>query len=203
MRVEILVEELSAKAALQVLLPQLLPAGCTFRFVVFNGCQDLLGQMKQVLTGYANRITKQGQADLRVVVLLDADAKCVDRKRALEAEAAAAGLITKTTAGAGARFYVLNRIAVNELEAWLLGDRAAIQAAYPRIHPPHFKGMERNPDIMLKSSAELLNLLRKGGYFMAGKQKQRWAADIAAKMDIRHNTSTSFRCFCAGLAALR
>jgi hypothetical protein len=203
MRVEILVEELSAKAALQVLLPQLLPVGCSFRFIVFNGCHDLLGQLRRVLNGYANRIYRQGEQDLRVIVLVDADTKGVDRKKLLEAEAAAAGLVTKTTAGAEAHFYVLNRIAVNELEAWLLGDRAAIQAAYPRIHPPHFKGMARNPDTMVKSSFELLHLLQKGGYFTAGKQKQKWAADIAAKMNVYQNESTSFQHFCTGLAALR
>jgi hypothetical protein len=105
---------------------------------------------------------------------------------------------------AGAPFEVLNRLAVQELEAWLLGDRAAIQAAYPRIHAPHFKGMERNPDALEKSWPVLLGLLQKGGYFLAGKQKRKWAAAIAAEMrDFEQNTSRSFKCFRQGLAALR
>lgn len=205
MQLEFLLEEESAEAALRALLPRLLPAGHTCRYRVHAGCQDLLKHLPALLRGYAQRLAHADQTDLRVVVLLDADAHGVARKQALEAAAAAAGLATKTTAAPGTVFHVLNRVAVQELEAWFLGDQAAVQAAYPRIRPHHFKGLTRNPDTLLKSSQTLLQLLQKGGEFRAGARKIAWASAIAAhlSLDPVANASPSFRCFCAGLRALR
>jgi hypothetical protein len=202
MQIEFLVEEISAKAALDQLLPRLLPEhSCRVR--VFEGWQDLLGQLKMVLQGYHRRIFREGQTDLRVVVLLDGDGICERRKTAMEAKAAEVGLLTKTTAGAGQLFHVLNRVSVQELEAWWLGDREAIMAAYPGVKLAHFKGTDRNPDAPLKPSEVLWEVLKKGRYFLTGKRKTQWAMDIAAHLDPTRNASPSFRYFCEGLAAPR
>ena len=203
MRVDFLVEEPSAKAALEQLLPRLLPAGCTFRVRAFEGWQDLLGDLKNVLRGYHRRILREGETDLRIVVLLDGDGICARRKASLEEKAAEAGLLTKTAASPGQPFHVLNRVAVQELEAWWLGDRAAILAAYPNLKPAHFKGLARDPDQLPKPNDALWEVLKQGRYFASGKRKTQWATDIAPHLDPAHNTSASFRYFCAGLAALR
>ena len=202
MQIEFLVEEISAKAALDQLLPRLLP-GHSCRVRVFEGWQDLLGQLKAVLQGYHRRIFREGETGLRVVVLLDGDGICARRKAALEAKAAEAGLLTKTAAGTGQVFYVLNRVAVQELEAWWLGDRAAIIAAYPGVKLTHFKGTDRTADAPLKPNDVLWEVLKKGRYFLTGKRKTQWATDISPHLDPGRNTSTSFRYFCEGLAALR
>ena len=128
---------------------------------------------------------------------------CERRKADLEGKAAEAGLLTKTTADAGQVFQVLNRVAVQELEAWWLGDRVAIMAAYGGVKPSHFKGLDRNPDHPLKPSDALWQVLKKGRHFLAGKRKTQWTTDIAAHLDPARNTSASFRYFCQGLAALR
>ena len=202
MQIEFLVEEISAKAALDQLLPRLLP-GHSCRVRVFEGWQDLLGQLKAVLQGYHRRIFREGQTQLRVVVLLDGDGICERRKAALEAKAAEASLLTKTTAGPGQVFHVLNRIAVQELEAWWLGDREAIISAYPGVKPAHFKGIGRDTDAPLKPNDTLWEVLKKGRYFLTGKRKTQWATDISQHLDPARNTSPSFHYFCEGLAALR
>ena len=202
MQIEFLVEEISAKAAPDQLLPRLLP-GHSCRVRVFEGWQDLLGQLKTVLQGYHRRIFREGETALRVVVLLDGDGICERRKAALEAKAAEVGLPTKTSAGPGQVFYVLNRVAVQELEAWWLGDREAIIAAYPRVKPAHFKGTDRTPDAPLKPNDVLWEVLKKGRYFLTGKRKTQWATDISQYIYPARNTSPSFRCFCEGLAALQ
>ena len=202
MRVEFLVEELSAKAALEQLLPRLLP-GCACRVRVFEGWQDLLGQLPTVLQGYRRRIFREGDADLRVVVLLDGDGICERRKAALEARAKVAGLVTKSTAEPEQVFHVLNRIAVQELEARWLGDRDAIMAAYEGVKPHHFKGIkERESDQPTKPSEVLWAVLKQGRHFLAGKQKTRWATDISPHIEPARNSSSSFCHFCDGLAAL-
>lgn len=202
MRVDFLVEELSAQAALEQLLPRLLP-GCVCRIRVFEGWQDLVGQLKNVLQGYHRRILREGEADLRIVVLLDGDGIWARRKADLEAKAAAAGLLTKTTALPGQVFHVLNRVAVQELEAWWLGDKAAIMAAYPGVKPAHFKGAYRAADAPPKPNDVLWEVLKKGRHFLAGKRKTQWATDISQHLDPERNTSASFQAFRTGLAALR
>ncbi|MDO7848443.1 DUF4276 family protein [Hymenobacter sp. M29] len=202
MRVEFLVEELSAKAALEQLLPRLLP-GCACRVRAFEGWRDLLSQLPALLQGYHRRIMQQGESDLRIVVLLDGDGICARRKADLEARAKAAGLITKAMAAPGQVFHVLNRIAVQELEAWWLGDRQAIMAAYEGVKPHHFKGIkERETDVPLKPSEVLWAVLKQGRHFLAGKQKTRWATDISQHIEPARNNSPSFCAFRDGLAAL-
>ena len=203
MRVEFLVEETSAQAALEILLPRLLPEGCDFRIRPFDGWQDLLGDLKPLLRGYQRRIVHEGETDLRVVVLLDGDGVCARRKASVEAKAAEAGLLTRRTAGPGQPFHVLTPIVVQELEAWWLGDRAAIMAAYPHVKAQHFKGVARDPDRLPKPNETLWQVLKQARYFAAGKRKSQWATDISRHLDPARNASASFRYFCAGLAALR
>jgi hypothetical protein len=47
--------------------------------------------------------------------------------------AISAGLITKSSCQKDKSFQVLNRIVVEELEAWFFGDVQAIRQAYPKV----------------------------------------------------------------------
>lgn len=200
MHVELLLEESSAKAALDILLPRLLPAGSTFECLPHRGKTDLLARLPGRLRTYARRLP--AEPHLRVVVLMDADADCRARKQELEQLAANAGLPTKASVAAGQPYQVLTRLAITELEAWFLGDPAAVQAAYPRVHPHHFKGLPTDPDTVADAWETLWRVLQKAGLFTAGKAKTAWAAAIAPHLAPGRNASGSFRYFCQGLAEL-
>jgi hypothetical protein len=113
---EILVEERSAARALDLLLPKIVP-GTAYEIREFAGKDMLLKRLPDRLRGYASRMAWES---LKVVVLVDRDDDdCRVLKKRLEDLALGAGL---TTSVSGGSFQVLNRIAVEELEAWFFGE---------------------------------------------------------------------------------
>src|SRR5579872_1308416 len=111
---EFLVEELSAQAALQNLVPKILGEEFSFQIYPHQGKRDLLGKLPNRLRGYRGWLPE----DSGIVVLMDADGKdCRVQKAQLEATAREAGFPTRNSARGG-RFQLLNRLAVEELEAW-------------------------------------------------------------------------------------
>ncbi len=201
MRVEILVEEPSAVAMLAQLMPLLLQEGDSWHPVPHRGKDQLLKELPRRLKSYANRVLYE--PDLRVILLMDADRNCRKAKAILEQLVADAGLVSKANAQAGQSFNVITRLAVSELEAWFLGDRTAISAAYPRVHANHFKGMSMPCDEVPDAWETLHRLLQKGGYYPGRYLKVEAAEQIAAYLHPARNTSASFRYFCEGLTALR
>ncbi len=200
MHVEFLLEEPSSEEALKLLLPRLLPTDTSYALHNLHDKQTLLKHLKNRLRGYA----QWNVPDLRVVVLVDCDDDdCADLKRQMEEAALDAGLTTKTSAG-GSAFVVLNRIAIEELEAWFFGDMEAIRTAYPRV--PASLGQQakyRDPDAITGGTWEALeHVLQKQGYHREGLAKLKAARDIAWHMDPSRNRSTSFKVFINGLAAM-
>lgn len=199
MHIELFLEEPSAEAFFNEFLPRVLPTA-TFRPHVFQGKPDLLAKIEKRLKGYRSWIP----ADWRIVVLVDEDRQdCRKLKQKLEAAAAAAGLKTKTISR-GAPFVVLNRIAVEELEAWFLGDPAALHSAYPKVSPALGSKVQfRNPDAVAGGTWEALERVLQGaGYYRSGLPKIEVARTIAKHMDAGRNSSGSFHCFLQGLASL-
>ena len=200
MHVEFFLEEPSAEAFLQGMAHKLLPADDTWSFIVFQGKHDLLTNLQPRLKGYRRWISD----DYRIVVLVDEDREdCRQLKSQLEAAATAAGLPTKTSPKKGL-FVVLNRIAIEELEAWFFGDIAALANAYPGVSPTlGAKARYRYPDSIAGGTWEALQrVLQKAGYFGGGLPKIEVARTLAKHMDPARNTSPSFRQFVQGLAAL-
>lgn len=196
--IEILVEEPSAEEALKILIPKIFPA-ITFRIHPHSGKDDLLRKLPGRLRGY-----KKIPGDFRIVVLIDLDGKnCQAIKQSLDKIAREAGLITKTARRNG-RFQVLNRIAIEELEAWFFGDLAAIATAYPGVSTTlNKKASFRDPDAIRGGTWEKLEkILQKEGYFPEGLQKVRVASEIACHMDPVCNQSRSFQAFVSGLKSL-
>ena len=199
MLVEFLLEEPSAEAALQELAPKLMP-GAELRFHNFQGKTNLLKNLEARLRGFA----RWNNPDLRVVVLVDRDDDdCLELKGILETAAARAGLVTKTQAQEGV-FTVLNRIAVEEVEAWFFGDVPAMKAAYSRL-PASLgsKAKYRFPDGIVGGTWEALEaVLMRHGYHRGGLAKVQAAREIAPHMDPARNLSQSFQVFVAGLLTL-
>ena len=142
--------------------------------------------------------------ELRVVVLVDEDRQnCQTLKLELEDAARQAQLETKTSSRGGS-FQVLNRIAVEELEAWFFGDAEAISAAYPGVSPSLSKRSRfRDPDNIGGGTWEALEkVLQNAGYHRGGLAKIKAAREIARHMEPERNTSHSFHVFRDGLVAL-
>jgi hypothetical protein len=200
MHIEILVEERSMEEALKNLLLRMLPPENTYRIINFQGKPDLLHHLPNRLRGYASWITD----DYRIIVLLDEDRQnCLALKEQLETFARQTGLSTKTSAG-GARFQVLNRIVIEELEAWFLGDIDAIRCAYPRIPATLATTSKfRTPDSVAGGTWETLEkTMQRYGYFKGGYAKVEAARAISPYMDPNRNRSRSFQVFRDGLLAM-
>jgi hypothetical protein len=103
-----------------------------------------------------------------------------------------------------ASFHVLTRIAVEELEAWLLGDVPALVTTYPGISPTLGNHKRyRDPDGIKGGTWEALEAaLQKAGHFLGGLPKIQVAREVAANMDPDRNGSRSFQVFRDGLRAL-
>ena len=200
MHVEFLLEEPSAEAFLQGIVARLLPEGTSCGFVVFQGKADLLKNLESRLRAYRRWIPPE----YRLVVLIDEDRQdCGELKARLEHAAAAAGLATKSNP-VGGEFFVLNRIAVEELEAWFFGDVRALSTAYPGV-PTSLasKAAYRDPDAVAGGTWEALErVLQKAGHFKGGLSKIAVARELAKYMDPAVNRSSSFGHFVLGLAAL-
>ncbi len=198
MHTEFLVEELSAEAALQNLVPKILGFDVTFRIHTHQGKPDLIKKLPDRLVGYKHWLPD----DWNIVVLIDLDsANCVDSKNQLEEIASNAGFITKSAAGQGRRFQVLNRLAIEELEAWFFGDVPALVAAYPRI-PTNLGNRSgyRDPDAIRGGTCEALSrVLKANGYHRGGLPKVAAARNISLHMDPLCNRSKSFQVFRDGL----
>jgi len=201
MHVEFLVEEPSAEAALGNIVPRILGTEVTFAIHPYQGKGDLLNQLPARLRAYSRWLPK----DWSIVILVDADDQdCRSLKARLERDAQNAGLSTKSSVAAGACFQVLNRVAVEELEAWFLGDIQALHTAYPRVSLTLDKRARyRDPDAIKGGTWEALErVLQRRGYFPGGLLKILAAQAISAEMDPARNRSHSFQVFRDGVLAL-
>lgn len=201
MHIVFLVEELSAEAALLNLVPKILGMSASFEIHPYQCKDDLLAKLPQALRGYAKWLPD----DWRIVVLVDKDrSDCHALKQRMEQAANEAGLITRTAAGSSSiqsRFHVLNRIAVEEIEAWFFGDIPALNRAYPGIPKTLATRSKYNdPDSITGGTWESLEReLKKAGYFSGGLRKIEAAKTISAFMEPDGNSSKSFQVFRDGL----
>ena len=194
MHIEFLVEEPSAEAALQNLVPKICDSGITFSIHAYRSKTDLLSKLPKRLKGYGNFLPP----DWRIVVLVDEDREeCVSLKEKLDRAALDAGLVARSAAQDDSRYQVLNRIAVEELEAWFFGDVQAIHQSYGRISPSlAAKSAYRDPDAIKGGTWEAMEReLQRTGYFKSGLAKIKAARAISANMVPSRNRSRSFQVF--------
>lgn len=196
---EVLVEEPSAQEAMRHLLPRIIGNRAGFRVINMRNKSRLLRDLPARLRAYRKRIWK-GE-DLRIVVLVDRDQDdCEQLKRDLERIAREAKLPTKTRPDTGGRYLVVNRIVVEELESWFIGDTAALRQAFPSL-PNQFPGNFRQPDNG-GTWERLHRFLKKHGIYRGSFPKIEAARRIAPHVDPARNCSPSFRQFCSGVEAL-
>lgn len=200
MHIEFLVEDLSMAEALSYLLPNILSNSITFETHSFQGKQDLLSKLPNRLKGYKKWIPN----DYRILILVDKDNEdCQKLKRKLEKIAVDAGFVTKSVAKGQKKkkYQLIDRIMIEELEAWFFGDIQAVTKAYPKVSKNiSEKATYRDPDDIKGGTWEALErVLQKAGYHQGGLQKLKSARDIAPKMNPTENSSKSFQVFYACL----
>ena len=93
------------------------------------------------------------------------------------------------------------RLAVEEIEAWILGDFAAVRRAYPLVKEYILTSYEQESicgtwevlaDAVFHGGSEHLTEI---GYPTIGREKCRWAENIGQYMNVDGNRSTSFHAF--------
>lgn len=176
-------EEESAKVMLQGVLPRLLPdSEMTFRFIVFQGKQDLEKQLLRKLRGYCN-------AEAFFLVMRDQDSSpdCVQVKNGLVALCRQAG-----------KQNALVRIACRELETFYLADLAAVESGLglQGLSKLQLTKKFRSPDYLGSPSKEL-STLTKGQY-----QKVGGSRSIGVHLQLDNVRSDSFRNLLSGIRRL-
>ncbi len=179
----------------------MLPREATFAIHPHQGKRDLMEHLRSKLRAYSKWIPPEW----RIVVLLDRDSDdCHKLKAVLENEARTVGLVTKSARRLHRPFQVLNRIAIEELEAWFFGDVPALCDAYHGV--PATLGARapyRDPDGIKGGTWERLEqVLQRAGYYKAGLPKTEAARAIARCMNPARNRSHSFNVFKSGLESL-
>jgi len=174
-------EEPSAKAMLEGLLPRLLPDDVHPRFVVFEGKQDLEKQLERRLRVWV-------QPESAFLVLRDQDSgPCEPTKKKLVELCIAAG-----------KPEAVVRIACRELESWYFGDLAAVERALKvrNLVSHSQKARYRVPDKIGNPSSELRSLTQ-GAYQKVGGSRA-----IGLELDPENNTSRSFQELIKGIRRL-
>jgi hypothetical protein len=175
-----LLEEMSAEAMLEGLLPRILPSGLPYRFIVFEGKQDLEKQLVRRIRGYLN-------PNAYFVILRDKDAEdCRALKRKLMQKCCE----TKKS-------NILVRIACHELESWYLADLSAVEhglgvTGIARLQNKH---LYRAPD----NYPSPYNTLKRIASFY---QKVGGSREIGHHLDPDNKRSKSFAVFIEGLRKL-
>ncbi|MCW5983556.1 MAG: hypothetical protein KIT09_36030 [Bryobacteraceae bacterium] len=156
----------------------------------------LLDRLPRILAGYGRSL--QGQ-DSAVVIVVDVDARdCIELKKEL--------LQVLRACNPGPR--TLFRFAVEETEAWLLGDRRALLKAFPKAR---LNVLDAYVQDSICGTWEVLAdsvfpggsaALRSAGYPKIGEEKHRWACLIGPHLDIDGNLSHSLKIFRNGILDL-
>lgn len=175
-----LLEEDSAKAMLEGLLPRILNPEIKTRLIPFEGKQDLEKQMEKRMRCYVN-------PEARFIVLRDQDSApdCKVVKAKLFEHCRRAGRATKS----------LVRIACRELETFYLADLNAVEQGLQlkKLSKLQSTAKFRAPD-RLGSPSKELTTLTKGIY-----QKVSGSSAIAKYLDPANTRSPSFKNLVAGI----
>lgn len=196
---EVIVEEPSMEAFLALVLPKIV-GPLPFQIVPHQCKTELLDVLPKRLMGYRKWLPESW----RILVVVDRDRDdCLELKRKLDGMAKKAGLGVRKPKGK-LPWAVVNRIAIEELEAWYFGDWEAVRAAYPKASPTiTAKQQYRDSDAIRGGTWEAFErVMQDAGYFEGGLRKIEAARAIAEHVVPERNTSPSFQAVHSVLAAL-
>ncbi len=208
MHFEILVEDQSGKKALDIIVPKIIGDTNTFTVHHYKGigripknlgpntdaCKRiLLDQLPRLLRGYGNTFANYPkQYTAAVILVCDLDDKCL--KTFCEE---LSQILNSCNPKPRTRFC----IAIEEGEAWFLGDIPAIKKAYPKAKEAVLTGYlndsicgtwERLADAVFPGGSVKLS---NKGWEAIGAEKSVWAKKISPYMNVCDNASPSSRYF--------
>lgn len=216
MHFEILSEDLSGKAALDILVPKIIdPTLHTFKVTSYKGIgripkkmkassgaekRILLDQLPKLLRGFGKTHAQtNAHSPAAVIVVCDLDDRVLtDFLSELQA------VVNNCNPAPLTRFC----IAIEEGEAWFLGDQPAIYAAYPTAKTEVLAAYAQDSicgtwetlaDAVYPGGA---TGLKNEGWPRPGAAKSDWANAISPNMVIENNSSPSFQHFVATLVKL-
>ena len=215
MHFEVLAEDKSGSIALEKFLKEILgpPDGPshTWRIISYKGLghlskdlkpktdpskRILLDQLPDILRGYGKvKIPQYYQFAIIVVVDLD-DRNCMQFKQEL--------VDVLKNKCKPPRPETLFRIAIEESEAWLLGDRDAVKKAYPKAKDSVLNKYKQDSicgtwEVLADAVDPTATKLK---YPRLGQKKCEWAEKIAPFLDVDKNRSKSFQVFRDGVRRL-
>jgi hypothetical protein len=194
------IEDQSGGKAMDILIPKLLGEEATYNIYPYKGIgrlpkgmrpntdaskRLLLDQLPRLLSGYG----KNPSCGI-IVFIFDLDD---NDKRELEAKLY--NILTSCDPKPTALFC----FAIEEFEAWYLGDINAVQQAYPKVK---MNVLSSYVNDSICGTWELLadatcegghNALLKRGRQAVGEQKSIWAKTISPHMNVDDNASPSFK----------
>ena len=209
MHFEILVEDLSGKKALDILVPQIIGEDHTFIVHSYKGVgriprnmrdaddaskRILLENLPKLLKGYGRTFAGRRNYPSAVILVCDLDDKCL---KAFHEELF--GILNACHPKPKTRFC----IAIEEGEAWFLGDLNAVRGAYPHSREAVLNSYvndsicgtwEKLADAVYPGGSQVLS---SKGWQTVGAEKSKWAENIAPIMDTTNNCSPSF-CYFRG-----
>lgn len=206
-----LVEDQSGKKALENLFPKIVSCDNGQHTVCFHSYKGigripknlkshteahrrmLLDQLPRLLNGFGRTFEGYG-ASYKAVIIVVCD---LDDKNQQDFFKELHGLLDSCRHKPETRFC----LAIEEGEAWLLGDIPAVKQAYPRAKDAVLQMYENDSicgtwellaDAVCEGGAQAL---KAKGRMVVGEEKSRWASAITPLMDVEENKSPSFRSF--------
>ena len=200
MHFEFLIEDQSGQKAMNNLIPKLLGNGITYRTHAYKGIgrlpkglrpksdaskRILLDQLPKILRGY-------GRNPYSGIIVIICDLDDRDKEQFL----AELNGIFDACEPKPTTFFCL---AIEEFEAWYLGDLNAVRTAYPQakntvlnryINDSICGTWELLADAIYKGGHQALS---KKGWQSVGEQKSIWAVTISPHMNVEENLSPSFK----------
>lgn len=152
----------------------------------------LLGNLKKLIKGYNRTFApSQDQIDYRIMVVCD-----LDDKQETDFRSTLDNLLKECDNS----LHVCFSFAIEELEAWFLGDINAIQKAYPNVKLQILQSYVNDSicgtwETLAKALEIDVAKLKKNSYSLIGNLKCTWAENITPYMNIDNNLSKSFNIF--------
>lgn len=205
MHFEILVEDISGKTAIEIIVPKIIGNDHTFNVHSYKGIgripqglkstsdpkkRILLDQLPRLIQGYGKTFAGYpSNCPAVLIIICDLDDRCLStfRRELLD-------LVDKCNPSPETHFC----IAIEEGESWYLGDLAAVKSAYPSAKDAILNSYisdsicdtwEKLADAVFVGGSQKLSQL---GWQAIGEEKSIWAKRISPYMDVDNNQSPSF-----------